>query len=431
MRVLWVVNLMLPVFAQANGYEASVREGWLAGLYQALKERSGEVELSVAVPSPAGVDINPRQELDGARWYVFCEDLAHPEKYDTSMEARFAEICTDLEPDIVHVFGTEFPHARAALMAAQGRNCSTLIGIQGFCGGIAEAYMAGLPESIQRSATFRDVIKRDSLADQKKKFEARAENEKRALLLAGNITGRTDYDRQAAYGINPKAPYYSMNETLRKEFYSGAVWSAGNAVPHRIFMTQGDIPLKGFHHMIEALSILKKKYPDVSLTVAGNSVITGKGSRIPLFLKIGEYGAYLRKLIGKYDLWENITVAGSLGALQMKEQYLSANVFVCPSVIENSPNSLGEAMLTGVPVVASKTGGIPSMVTDGKEGMLVPPGDPEALAAAVTQMFREPVIAGIYGENARARALVTHDPEKNTRRLFEIYNALIADKNRM
>ena len=426
MKVLWIVNLMLPVFAQANGFTASVREGWLTGLYQALKERAGEVELSVAVPAPAGADIEPWQELDGVRWYVFREDLAHPERYDASMEARFAEIYTDFEPDIVHIFGTEFPHARAALTALKGRSCSSIIGIQGFCGGIADAYMAGLPERVQRSATFRDLIKRDSLVRQQKKFEARAENEKISLRLAGNVTGRTDYDRQAAESIHPGVPYYCMNETLRSEFYTGGTWWVNEAVPRKIFMTQGDIPLKGFHHMIEALAMLKRKYADVSLTVAGNSVITGKGGRVPLFLKIGEYGAYQRKLIGKYNLWDSITVAGSLTASQMKEQYLSANVFVCPSVIENSPNSLGEAMLTGMPVVASRTGGIPSMLTDGKEGILVPPEDPKALADAITQVFEEPVIAGMYGENARARALVTHDPETNTVRLFEIYAALVA-----
>ncbi len=421
-----MVNLMLPVFAKANGFEASVREGWLAGLYQALKERAGELQLSVAVPVPEAAVIEMKQDLDGVRWYVFREDLAHPERYDASMEARFAEICDELEPDIVHIFGTEFPHARAALTALRGRSCSSLIGIQGFCGGIAKAYMAGLPESVQRGVTFRDLLKRDTLISQQKKFEARAENERKALELADNITGRTDYDRQAAHSINPAAPYHSMNETLRKEFYNGGSWWVNAAVPRRIFMTQGDIPLKGFHHMIEALAILRKKYPDVSLTVAGNSVITGKGSRIPLFLKIGEYGAYLRKLIGEYGLWDSITVAGSLDASQMKEQYLSANVFVCPSVIENSPNSLGEAMLTGMPVVASRTGGIPSMLEDGKEGILVQPGDPEALADAIARVFEEPVMAGVYGENARARALVTHDPETNTKRLFEIYAALVA-----
>ena len=417
---------MLPVFAKANGFEASVREGWLTGLYQALKERAGEMQLSVAVPPPADAVIEGKQELDGVRWYVFHEDLTHPERYDAAMEARFAEIYEDLEPDIVHIFGTEFPHARAALTALKGRNCRSLIGIQGFCGGIAKAYMAGLPESVQRRATFRDLVKRDSLILQQKKFEARAANERRALELAGNITGRTDYDRQAAESINPAAPYFCMNETLRSEFYTGGTWLVNAAVPRKIFMTQGDIPLKGFHHMIEALAILKRKYPDVSLTVAGNSVITGKGGRIPLFMKIGEYGAYLRSLIGRYGLWDSITAAGSLNAAQMKEQYLSANVFVCPSVIENSPNSLGEAMLTGVPVVASRTGGIPSMLADGKEGILTPPGDPVALAEAVAQVFDEPVMAGVRGENARTRALATHDPATNTKRLFEIYAALVA-----
>ena len=114
-------------------------------------------------------------------------------------------------------------------------------------------------------------------------------------------------------------------------------------------------------------------------------------------------------------------MVGMLSGHEMKEQFLKSSVFVCPSIIENSPNSLGEAMLLGVPVVASKTGGIPDMVTENKDGVLFEKGDVEALAKAILQIWDEPVIAYVYGDNASTHARITHNADTNYKRLIEVY----------
>ncbi len=422
MRVLWVVNLMLPAFAASQGRAASVREGWLSGLYSAVRcaqSAPGELTLGIAYPLSGDGGIVPRAEWDGAVWYGFVEDLTHPERYDPGLEDAFEEILADFEPDLVHVFGTEFPHALACLRALNDPP-RALVGIQGYCGGIAEAYMAGLPEQVQRSATFRDRIRHDSLMKQQEKFRQRAEYERELLMLADHVTGRTDYDREAAETLHPGCSYHPMNETLRSTFYTGE-WSASGAAAHRIFLTQGDYPLKGFHWLLEALAMLTSDYPDSTLVVAGKSVIGHDGRHVPLFLRIGAYGKYLRRLIGRKHLERRVTMLGELTADEMKRELLSSSVFVIPSAVENSPNSMGEAMLLGMPVVASRTGGIPSLLTENREGLLVSVGDVEELSRAIRQIWEEPVITSVYGENARKRALVTHDPETNHRRLFEIY----------
>lgn len=76
-------------------------------------------------------------------------------------------------------------------------------------------------------------------------------------------------------------------------------------------------------------------------------------------LKISGYGKYLRKLMEENGLEDKITVLGQLSDVQMKEAYLNSHVFVCPSALENSPNSLGEAMLLGVPWRRLPDGGHP------------------------------------------------------------------------
>ncbi len=435
MRVLWVINLILPVFAEAQVIQASVREGWLSGLYRAVRGAMTAKDtrvcpdgfsLCIAYPRPADAELSDKTEWDGVTWYAFAEDLGHPEKYDARMESRFADILADAQPDIVHVFGTEFPHALAVLKAYD-RPDRSLVGIQGICSRIAECYMAGLPEKVQREVTFRDFVRRDSLRKQQEKFALRGEREREILALAGHVTGRTAFDERETAEMHPERIYHRMNETLREEFYTGQ-WEKNNAQPHRILLSQGDYPLKGFHYLLDAAAELRNEYPeeygDLTLAVAGNSVIGGNGKKLPLFLRIGAYGRYLRRRIAETGLEEHVQMLGSISAEQMKEEMLRAELFVCPSELENSPNSVGEAMLLGVPVVASDTGGIPSLLADGREGILVKPGDVRGLAKAIRQILEEPMIASIYGENARRRALETHDPETNLRRLFEIYEEM-------
>ncbi|MEE3497481.1 MAG: glycosyl transferase 4, partial [Butyrivibrio sp.] len=115
MKILWVCNIMLPAYAKAHGIEYSVREGWLTGcLNRLLKEKkpdaAGKITLGIAFPMKETAS-GSKEVIDKVTYYGFNEDLSHPENYDESLEPRFKEIINDFEPDMIHVFGTEFPHA--------------------------------------------------------------------------------------------------------------------------------------------------------------------------------------------------------------------------------------------------------------------------------------------------------------------------------
>ncbi len=75
------------------------------------------------------------------------------------------------------------------------------------------------------------MLKRDSLRRQREKFALRGAMEREAVGLAGNITGRTRWDRMHTEDWNPKARYFEMNESLRPEFY-GPVWDPEACEPH-------------------------------------------------------------------------------------------------------------------------------------------------------------------------------------------------------
>lgn len=427
-KVLWVCNIMLPAIARKLNLPYSNREGWLSGIFERVLQKEAPFELGVCFPAMgevAGMQ-DGKMVLQGVACYAFSEDLGHPERYDDRMEGRFAEILQDFQPDILHIFGTEFPHSLAAVRAF-GKPEQTLIGIQGLCSEIAKIYMAGLPEKVQRQVTFRDLIRKDSLRQQQEKFVLRGENEIRAIQGCGNITGRTRFDREGTAAVNPGAVYYPMNETMRGEFYRGR-WEMERCEKHSLFLGQGDYPLKGMHFVLQAMAQLLPEYPDLKLYVAGNSVIGHETWKQRL--KLPAYGKYLLELIRRYGLEDRVIMLGKLDAEQMKERFLACHTFICPSVLENSPNTVGEAMLLGVPVAASDVGGIPDMVTDGKDGILFQMGNVEALAEAVSRLWDEEkdpeglTLAQRLSGQAAKRALEVHDGERNYLRLLEIYQQI-------
>ncbi len=434
MKVLWLCNIMLPVFARAEGLPFSVREGWVTGCFHRLvteKVEAGKsenlIELGVCVPVPESL-AGCRREIEGAVFYGYTENLNTPETYNEELERRFGEILAEFQPDIVHIFGTEFPHALAMTRVFHHPE-KTLVGMQGLCGAIADAYMAELPYKVQRSRTFRDIVRRDSLQDQQRKFRCRAENERQTLKGVLHITGRTTFDREGALTIQPEGIYHLMNETLRPEFYEGR-WDLNGAERNSIFLSQGDYPLKGFHFVLQALPKVLEEFPDARVYVAGNSIIGNEGGqlppkKLPEFLWITAYGRYLKKLIAEGGLEDHVVMLGPLSAKEMKKRYQKSHLFICPSVIENSPNSLCEAMLLGMPVIASKAGGIPDLVENGEEGLLFHAGDVEALTEDICNLLGNDQFACRLASAAHKEAVVRHNPDTNYLRILEIYRSMI------
>ena len=140
------------------------------------------------------------------------------------------------------------------------------------------------------------------------------------------------------------------------------------------------------------------------------------------------YGKYVQRLIKKYDLSSNINYVGMLNAEEMKKHFLKAEVFVSPSVIENSPNSVGEAMMLGVPTVAANVGGISTMLRHGKEGYLYQADATYLLAYYISQYFDSRQRKEEFGANARVHAQETHDKEKNLEDLIEIYEQIMKER---
>ncbi len=423
MRVLWVCNQCIPAIAKNLNIEVPNKEGWLTGLSERiLADKESGIELSVFFNTD--YKHSGLYEDYDIKSYGYCDDAEMAWEYDYHLERDFHGVLDKFDPDIVHIFGTEYPHT-LAMCKAFGNPSRILIGIQGLCSVYAKHYFDGLPEEVIDSTTLRDRLKKDNLKEQKKNFELRGVNEIEAIKLAGNVTGRTDWDKKYTSEYNPDAKYHFMNETLRSVFYEGS-WDYEKCEKHSLFASQGDYPIKGLHVLLRALVEIKKEFPDVKLYVAGNK-ITGEDSLKKKIL-IGSYGKYILKLIKEGDLEENVVFLGSLNASEMKERYLRSNAFISPSMMENSPNSVGEAMLLSMPVITSDVGGVRNLLSE-EEGFIYPSLDEKALVGSVRKCFSEngSEAQKTMCEKAAAKARITHDADTNYRRLLEIYKSIIND----
>lgn len=417
MKVLWICNLMPVIVAKALHKPASNKEGWVMGMVSQVLENKN-IELGIAFPTEQEENIHGT--VDGISYYGFYEDSKHPEEYDPGLEAMLGFICEEFHPDVIHCFGTEYPHTLAILRIKEWKK-KVLVHIQGIMEVYASLYYAGIPKEVSERATFRDIVKKDSIWKQKEKYEKRGRNETEVFRLAEYVCGRTEFDKKYMEEVNPSCTYYTINESLRREFY-GPRWQREECIPHSVFVTQGNYPIKGIHYMIEALAVIKEQYPDVHLYVAGDKITAYETLKDKI--KISSYGKYLRDLVAKNHLEENVTFLGQLTAKDMVERYLKTHVYVIPSVIENSPNSLGEAMLMGMPCVAARVGGIPSLANDKEEVLMYEVADIKALADSVMTLFASDELAVSLGQAAHQRASLTHDAEANYKMLCWVYETI-------
>lgn len=414
MKVLWITNILFP---EATGILCGNKEfkssgGWMLGLADAIVS-TGKVELIVASVSPF---VNNLTKLIGKNITYYVLPLGEGNTKENQGYRHFwKQIYSEVEPEIVHLHGTECSHG-LAYMYERGID-NVVVSIQGLLSSCAEYYCAGLSiYDIYLNLTPRDFLKGSILADQRR-FKQRSIYESKILKAAKYFIGRTSWDKAKSITINSFAKYFSCNEILRNEFYCDDFWKYENCSLYSIFISQAGYPLKGFHQVLKAMPIILSKYPYATIRVAGPDIT--KCESFNDLIHFTGYGRYLKRLINKLGLDQKVTFLGQLSALEMKQEYLNCNVFVCPSSIENSPNSLGEAQILGVPCVASYVGGIPDMMA-GNEENLYRFDDIEMLAYKVIRVFND----RDRQTDMRNVAIKRHDRISNAQELLSIYNKI-------
>ena len=389
--------------------------GWLDAMSKELT-KNVEVDLYTATASD---QVKELQTIKGKRITHFVFPMkSHKIKYEKSYEQYWTQIINVCNPDIVHIHGTECPHSVPCVNLFPSLNY--IVSIQGLVGEIAKHYCDGLTScTIIKNITPRDIYK-GTLFHDRKSFYKRSKFETFVLKSVKYVIGRTSWDRAVVSSINPDIQYFIGNESLRDEFYDGN-WEYANCTPHVIFLSQVGWSYKGFHQLLRALPMIIYHYPDVKVRIAGEDVIRCKGGWKDK-IKLNNYGKILRSMIDESGLSDRIEFLGRINALEMKNELLNANVFVSCSSIDNSPNSLGEAQLLGVPCVASYVGGVPDMVPNNLCGYLYRYEDYQNLAFLICRVLEES--PSFNNEQMRYVARTRHNREKNARDLLDIYNKI-------
>ena len=414
MTILWITNLLLPeAYHILTKQDRKGSGGWLEASANEIVH-VGDISLHIATASTLVKQIVEFKGATNIHYYVFpFVQNYNPVPYEPFMHRIMEEVA----PDVVHIHGTEYPYGLAYINVAGPER--VIVSMQGVMGRIAEHYTDGLGKwQILRHITLRD-LRLKTILGEKKEYQKRAIVEKETIAKTKYIIGRTSFDKDYVMSVNSSCEYLTANESLRDSFYNQQ-WTYNNCSPHTIFLSQSNYPVKGLHQFLKAVPLIRTKYPDVKVRIAGEDITRHKTK--DEIIKYSGYGSIIYHLINKLGLEDCFALTGLLSEREMAQEYLKSNVFVCPSTCENSSNSIAEAQILGVPCIASDRGGNPDMIPDSRYGCLFEFNDTEALADCVCRAFET---ASFYDNSeVRKMAKVRHNRATNLERTLSIYNLI-------
>jgi len=340
-------------------------------------------------------------------------NILYPHIIQMEDTAAYLKIIERVRPDLIHIHGTENAYGTFVEKVDIPVVCS----IQGILTPYAyrtegDAY-GELNTHVGRSGKgLRSILFEKGQKHQYGLMRLMAAREAKYIRHIRNFIGRTQWDHRVSSVMSPGSSYFKGDEIMRDVFYH-AKW----ALPPRqgswiIHTTASDHPMKGFITVADTIGLLHAAGVNVEWRIAGLS----EDSSV---VRIA------RKRLGSSYPEQALKLLGRIGADELAEKMTEAHLFVLPSYMENSPNSLCEAMMMGMPCVATNGGGTPSMICDGEEGLLVQPRDPWAMAGAIMELINDTSAAIHKGEAARRRALLRHDPSRIVDQVFGVYQTIL------
>jgi len=209
------------------------------------------------------------------------------------------------------------------------------------------------------------------------------------------------YERALALGLSPdKAQVIPYGVDLERFASRSSSREEVSELRDRLGLRTSDIVVggmgrlvhkKGFEYLIRAVPQLIQSFPNVKVIIAGD----------------GDLRPELSQLAEKLGMEESVIFPGHISWESIPAYLSLCDLLVVPSVqdhqgnVDGLPNVLLEAMAAGRPIVASHVAGIPAVIHHGESGILVPQKEPEALAAAITEVLKNPQIGQQLGANAQ------------------------------
>ncbi|MFV0469135.1 MAG: glycosyltransferase family 4 protein [Dysgonomonas sp.] len=406
MKLLWFTNTPSLFEIQEGGYNGG---GWITSLEREMSQIEN-IELAVAFLYPEEKKVvkgnvayylihTKSSILSKIQFYIDYET------YRQNEIKSYLKVIHDFKPDVIHIFGSESTFG----LVREYTDIPIVLHIQG----IMNPYLntCDLP-----GIGKYEFLKYLKIKEYKSHylntlfFKRGAVNEQKIFSLCHNFMGRTQWDKNVANLLSfQKAHYFHCDEILRPPFYTASAWNFEEHALFKIVTTISKTDYKGFDLILKTARLLKTNF---NLNFEWN--VYG----------IGEYSFWEKKLkIKALDV--DVFLKGVIDADQLVLSLRDANVFVHPSYIDNSPNSICEAQMIGVPVISTNVGGISSLIDNDETGILVPANDPYSLACKIMDLEENDQKAIHLGTNARRVAQKRHDVKKIIARNLEIYNIIL------
>jgi glycosyltransferase involved in cell wall biosynthesis len=236
----------------------------------------------------------------------------------------------------------------------------------------------------------------------------------RKMRAAAFVVTCTETNREHLHQVCPEATvhvvYHGLNADFTELLGDGHGRKANGRL--RLLGVGRLVEKKGFDTFVEACGVLRDRGVDFEAVIAGES---------------GAHEPAVRERIRSLALEPQVRLAGPMSQAGLHQEYRRASIFCLPCRVlddgdrDGIPNVLVEAMACGVPVVTTPVSGIPELVADGENGVLVPSDDAAALAAGLERVARDPALAERLSHNARATAVGRFSGEPLARRMAGLF----------
>lgn len=406
MRILWfsvTPSLFNPKSNSHNG------GGWIASLEQIVRKEP-TIDLGVAFHFP---NSDFKYEREGVSYYpipAFKPSRIQRLCGKNDKEAMIAYclcIIDDFHPDLIQIFGSENDFG----LLCQRTNIPVIIHMQG-C--LPPYHNALFPVGINKYDFFfakgLPLHFRWMGIRSEPSFRKRAEQEIQTIQHCRYFMGRTEWDKGIVSLFNPNAIYFHCEEALRDSFLKGTKrWSQPKNRQVRIISVISTPWYKGMDLVLKTANLLK-----CFTTLDFEWCIYG--TRDVRFYE-QKYGIYASSV--------NVKIMGTASKDELVDALCASTLYVHPSYIDNSPNSVCEAQILGLPVLATNVGGLSSIVHDGETGILFPANDPYTLANLIKQLSVDTKRCQSLSEAAIAQAMERHNPGNIKKTLLNIYKQIL------
>jgi glycosyltransferase involved in cell wall biosynthesis len=403
MKVLWFSNT--PANAdEYYGTQLKSTGGWLKAFDKTMQSK---VDLSIAF-------LGSKEEhfiYKKANYYqipkernIFFKVLAKFFGYYRKNHLiEYLNVIDRVKPDVIHIFGTELTYGDIV----GETDVPVVVFIQGNFTIYAHKYFCGIEKRYVRRFFSSEVGFWKSFLH----FRRHAIKEQKYLLRSRYVMGRTNWDERISRILAPQSQYLFIDDILRDSFYNSK-WVPNNNEKKIIHTTTGNNIYKGLETVCYALSLLNNNDINVEWNIAG----VNSNDQVVRIVK--------RKLKKDFPK-KGLVFLGSLNEKELVASLLKADMYVMPAHIENSPNSLGEAMLLGLPCITTLAGGSGTIISDRDNGLVIQDGDPWAMAGAVIELFENYEEAINYGVKGRNGAIDKYSKDKISNDLVIAYNNMI------